>query len=50
METAIEQSKIEFSYVLDQLTEENQQEVLGVLEGLYFAQNIQEKQEKYNFK
>jgi len=39
METIAEQGKIEFSEVLDQLTEENQQEILGVLEGLLFAQN-----------
>jgi len=42
METVAEQSKIEFSEVLDQLNEENQQEILGVLEGLYFAQTSEE--------
>ena len=34
---AEEQRKIKFSDVLDQLTDENQQEILGVLEGLYFV-------------
>lgn len=45
METTTEQSKIEFSQVLDQLNEENQQEILGVLEGLYFAQNMEKTDE-----
>jgi len=42
MDTTPEQGKIEFSEVIDQLNDENQQEILGVLEGLYFAQNTQE--------
>jgi len=42
METATEQREINFSEVLDQLNNENQQEILGVLEGLFFAQNKEE--------
>jgi len=47
METIAEQSKIEFSDFLDQLTEENQQEILGVLEGLFFSQITENSNDKY---
>ena len=43
MEITLEQGKTKFSEVLDQLTDENQQEVLGAVEALYFAQNAQNK-------
>jgi len=42
METPNSQSTINISEVLCQLTEENQQQLLAVLETLYFAQNTQD--------
>jgi len=42
METTPELNKTDFSEVLEQLTDENQQEILGVLEALYFAQNTED--------